>query len=231
MNELQQFAVACPIRSVCYHQARVFAKLGRLQGHYLGTRRGAAGIPEELTHKFPLVGLISYAAATTFHYKSEAAKVAGFPLFDRWVKRQLPEGVGIFSSYGYTVQSFRKARSIGGMTFLDAGNSHPANFWSIVAEEHARWNVKVDPYPRNWNKWGLESVELTDWVFSPSSINGEIVAIRDSQAAADANVQCYERRIAGNDFMDPDLKNSLSFATFEEKLIEHLQTVDRVGAK
>ncbi len=385
MNPPQQFAVACPVRSVCDHHARVFAKLGRLQGHYLGTRRGAAGIPEELTHKFPLVGLISYAAAKTFPYKSEAAKVACFPLFDRWVKRQLPEGVGIFSSYGYTVQSFRKARSTGGMTFLDAGNSHPANFWSIVAEEHARWNVTVDPYPRNWNKWGLQSVELTDWVFSPSSYvtnsyiargfpaervlslpypvdlghfspepaveipnsplrvvctggvslrkgfpylleamrlvrkerdavllltegvhesmlrlihqypdvpidwaphlghaklgerlksghvfallsveeglaraaleaiacgvpavltpntgasdfithgkNGEIVPIRDPQAAADAIVSCYERRIQGTHLMGPELKNSLAFESFEKKLIDHLKVIDAGGPR
>ena len=169
MNVPQKFAVACPVRSVCDHHARVFASLGRLQGHYLGTRRGAKGIPEELLSRLPLVGLLSYVVAKTWPLKGESAKVACFPKFDRWVKGHLPEGVGIFSSYGYAVESFRKARRSGGITMLDGGNSHPANFWSIVVDEHARWGINVDPYPRKWYEGGLRSVELTDWVFSPSS--------------------------------------------------------------
>lgn len=385
MSSLQKFAVASPIRSVCDHHARVFASLGRLQGHYLGTRHGAKGIPEDYSRRFPLVGLISYAVAKTFPLKGEAGKVACFPLFDQWVKRQLPEGTGIFSSYGYTVESFRKVRQFGGMTLLDGGNSHPANYWSIVSEEHARWGVTVDPYPRKWYEGGLKSVELTDWVFSPSSYvtnsfiargfpterilslpypidlthfspnlpvklpksplkvvctggvslrkgfpylleamrlirkerdavllltegvhesmlrllqdypdvpiewaprlgherlgerlksghvfallsledgfaltaaeamacgipvvltpntgfsdfvipgkNGEIVPIRDPQAAADAIVRCYERRINGVEFVDDELKAALSFETFEKKLIEHLKTIDGGGPR
>lgn len=380
MNEPKKFAVACPVRSVCDHHARVFASLGRLQGHYLGTRRGAKGIPEEFSHRLPLVGLISFAVAKTFPLKGEAAKVACFPMFDHWVKHQLPENTHIFSSYGYTVECFRKVRESGGMTFLDGGNSHPANFWSVVEEEHKRWGVNVDPYPRKWNLGGLKSVELTDWVFSPSSYvtnsfiakgfpaerllslpypidlsrfspdppveipdsplrvvctggvslrkgfpylleamrlirkerdavlmltegvhpsmlkliheypdvpidwsprlghdklgerlksghvfallsledgfaltaaeamacgvpvvltpntgfsdfvipgkNGEIVPIRDPHAAADAIVRCYERRISGAEFVDTDLKRALSFETFEQKLIQHLKTID-----
>lgn len=385
MSIPQKFAVACPVRSVCDNHARVFASLGRLQGHYLGTRRGAKFVPEEYSRKLPLVGLISYAVAKTLPLKGEAAKVACFPMFDSWVKRQLPEGTSIFSSYGYTVECFRKARSTGGMTLLDGGNSHPANFWNIVREEHDRWGVEVDPYPRKWNEGGLKSVELTDWVFSPSSYvtnsfiakgfpaerlislpypidlthfspeprveipdgplkvvctggvslrkgfpylleamrlirkerdavllltegvhesmlrlihnypdvpidwaprlahdrlgerlkaghvfallsledgfaltaaeamacgipvvltpntgfsdfvipgkNGEIVPIRDPQAAADAIVRCYERRIGGIDFVDADLKTALSFETFEKKLIGHLKTIDAGGPR
>jgi glycosyltransferase involved in cell wall biosynthesis len=381
----QPFAVACPVRSVCDHHARVFATLGRLQGHYLGTRNGAKGIPDELLHRLPLVGLISYAVAKTWPLKGEAAKVACFPMFDRWVKGQLPEGTGIFSSYGYAVESFRKARLTGGMTMLDGGNSHPANFWSIVKEEHARWKINVDPYPRKWYEGGLRSVELTDWVFSPSSYvtnsfiekgfpaervlslpypidltdfspdsptdiakvplrvvctggvslrkgfpylleamriirkdrdavlmltegvhesmlsligqykdvpidwaprlphsrlgarlksahvfallsledgfaltaaeamacgvpvvltpntgfsdfvkpgkNGEVVPIRDPQAAADAIIRCYERRIAGDAFVDSDLQRALSFETFEQRLIDHLRTIDAGGPR
>lgn len=385
MNTPQKFAVACPVRSVCDHHARVFAKIGRLQGHYLGTRRGAFGIPEKLSHRFPLVGLISYAGAKAFPLKGESIKVACFPLFDWWVKRQLPEGTAIFSSYGYTVDSFRKAKRSGGMTLLDGGNSHPANFWQVVAEEHERWGVNLPPYPKAWNQGGLESVELTDWVFSPSSYvtnsfiergfpadrvlslpypidlshfspeptekipdtplrvvctggvslrkgfpyllealrlirkerdavlmltegvhesmlrlihqypdvpidwaprlphdklgqrlksghvfallsledgfaltaaealacgvpvvltpntgfsdfvipgkNGEIVPIRDPQSAADAIVRCYERQTSGQGFVDTDLKSSLSFETFESRLLEHLKIIDHLGPR
>jgi glycosyltransferase involved in cell wall biosynthesis len=154
---------------VCDHHARVFAEIGRLQGHYLGTRRGAVGIPEHLSHRFPLVGLIPYAVAKTFPSQNEAAKVACFPLFDAWAKRKIPEGTSVFSSYGYVVESFRKARSSGAFTLLDGGNSHFAHYWKVVSEEHARWNCDLPPFPRKWYERGLGSLELTDWVFSPSS--------------------------------------------------------------
>lgn len=385
MKSPQKFAVACPVRSVCDHHARVFASLDRLQGHYLGTRNGATGVPAVHFKKLPLVGLISYAVAKTMPDLGEAAKVSCFPMFDRWVKKQLPSATGILSSYGYAVESFRKARKTGGMTLLDGGNSHPANFWSIVSEEHARWNDKTDPYPQKWNEGGLRSVELTDWVFSPSSYvtqsfvdkgfpaerilhlpypvdlgnfsplpaveitdsplrvictggislrkgfpylleamriirkdrdailmlsgsvhpsmralmarysdvpidwapylnhqqlgerlksghvfallsleeglartaleamacglpvvltpntgvsdfvipgkNGEVVPIRDPQAAADAIIRCYERRITGHNYVDPDLQRSLSFKTFEGRLIGHLKTIDAGGPR
>lgn len=169
MKSAQNFMVACPVRSVCDHHARVLAKIGRLQGHFLGTRRGAKGIPEELSHRLPLVGLISYAVAKLSPHRGEAAKVACFPMFDHWVKSHLRENTAVFSSYGYAVETFRKARRLGGNTLLDGGNSHPRQFWDIVEEEHRRWGAAVDPYPRSWNRRGIESVELADWIFSPSS--------------------------------------------------------------
>lgn len=166
---MRSFAVACPIRSVCDHHARVLAEQGRLQGHYLGTRRGADGIPEELSHRFPLVGLLSYAGARLFPSKAEAAKVACFPLFDAWASRSIPKGAHVFSSYGYAVECFRKAKASGAATFMDGGNSHFLNYWKVVSEEHARWNCDLPPFPRPWYERGLRSLELTDWVFSPSS--------------------------------------------------------------
>ena len=165
----RQFAVACPTRSVCDHHARVFAELGRLQGHYLGTRRGAEGIPESLSHRLPLIGLISFAVAKALPRFGEAAKVACFPLFDEWVRRNLPAGTHVFSSYGYALECFRKARATGAFTLLDGGNSHFAHYWRIVSEEHARWNSPAPPFPKAWYDRGLRSLELTDWVFSPSS--------------------------------------------------------------
>lgn len=169
MKAKKKFAVACPIRSVCDHHARVFAELGRLQGHYLGTRRGSIGIPEGLSHKFPLVGLLSYAAAGISPGFGESTKVACFPLFDRWVKAQLPQRTHVFSSYGYAVECFRKARASGAFNFLDGGNSHFAPYWKIISEEHRRWNCDLPPFPKPWYVRGLKSLELTDWVFSPSS--------------------------------------------------------------
>lgn len=379
-NKVRNFAVACPVRSVCDHHARVFSSLNRLQGHYLGTRRGAMGVPENLSKRLPLVGLLSYAVAKSFPRYAEAAKVACFPMFDAWATRNIPAATAVFSSYGYAVEAFHKARSTGAYTLLDGGNSHFAHYWQIISEEHARWNCSAPPFPKAWYERGLKSIELTDWVFSPSSYvtksfidkgfpkdrvlylpypidlskftpgprveikdtplkvvctggvslrkgfpylleamrlirkerdavllltegvhismlklinqypdvpidwaprlghdrlgerlksghvfallsledgfaltaaeamacgipvvltpntgfsdfvrpgqNGEIVPIRDPQAAAEAIVKCYERRISGNDFMDNDLKASLSFDTFEKSLLQHLKTID-----
>jgi glycosyltransferase involved in cell wall biosynthesis len=169
MPTSRNFAVACSIRSVCDHHAKVFAEVGRLQGHYLGTRRGADGIPEELSHLFPLIGLVSYAAGRIIPSQAEAAKVACFPLFDRWASRKIPSGSHVFSSYGYAVECFRKARASGASTFMDGGNSHFAHYWKVVSEEHARWDCTLPPFPKPWYERGLRSLELTDWVFSPSS--------------------------------------------------------------
>ncbi|MEK7950823.1 glycosyltransferase family 4 protein [Luteolibacter soli] len=164
-----RIAVACPIRSVCDHHAKVFGEQGRLQGHYLGTRRGADGIPKSLTHLLPLVGAISYAVARPFPNYGEAAKVACFPLFDAWAKHRIPAGTAVLSSYGYAVECFRKARATGAFTLLDGGNSHFSHYWKVVSDEHARWGCDLPPFPRAWYERGLRSLEVTDWVFSPSS--------------------------------------------------------------
>lgn len=169
MSPALTIAVACPGRSVCDQHARVFAELGRLQGHYLGTRRPAEHIPEELSRRFPLIGMLSYATAKVVPNYGESARVACFPLFDSWVARQLAPGTAVLSSYGYVVEAFCKARETGGFTLLDGGNSHFAHYWRAVSEEHARWNCALPPFPRAWRDRGIRSIELTDWVFSPSS--------------------------------------------------------------
>lgn len=169
MKNLTKFAVACPTRSVCDRHAKVFTELGRLHGHYLGTRHGSHGIPDDLTNRLPLIGLLSYAAAQISPSFGEQVKVACFPMFDRWVESQIPEGTHVFSSYGYAVECFRKARSSGAATFMDGGNSHLLHYWKVVSDEHARWNCSLPPFPKPWYERGLRSIELTDWVFSPSS--------------------------------------------------------------
>ena len=85
------------------------------------------------------------------------------------MKRRIPAGTPVFSSYGYVVETFRKARATGGYTLLDGGNSHFAHYWKVVSDEHARWNCDLPPFPPAWYERGLRSLELTDWVFSPSS--------------------------------------------------------------
>ncbi len=167
---IQNFIVATPARSVCDDNARALVRAGALRFLALGTRRGTEGVPMELTRLNPRIGLCGYAAGCVLPARqAEAFRFAMLPWFDRWVRRQLRPGDHIISSYGYTNRSFEFAREHGGKTFLDGGNSHPENYWNVVAEEHARWGCPIPPFPRGWHRLALEMMPLVDFVLSPSS--------------------------------------------------------------
>jgi starch synthase len=166
---IMPFNVICPIRSVLDDHARVLAQHGLLKGYFTGNRRGTHGIPGELTYLNPAFGLWTMATRRIFPgYAAEWLRAAAHPLFDRWAALDVKPGDHVMSSYGYANRCFAKVRAGGGQTFLDAGNSHPAHFWEVIQEEHKRWGVRRDPYPRHWNHQGLKTVELTDYVMSPS---------------------------------------------------------------
>lgn len=164
------FSIACPGRTVCDNHARVFAGHGLLASYFCGTQRGTAGIPGELTYLNPLFGYWMMGTRRVFSpYRAEWLRSAAHPLFDRWVRSNLAPGNHLLTSYGYAPSSMKWVKKHGGLTFIDAGNSHPAQFWEIVSEEHRRWKVNLPPYPPHWNRLGRESVDLADYVFSPSS--------------------------------------------------------------
>ena len=174
MQKSKRFIVATPFRSVCDNLARVLAKNELLRGYFVGTRRGTIGIPEELTHLAPVFGLWMMATRKVFTpYQAEWLRSAIHPIYDRWVRRHLKPGDCVISSYGYANRCFQWARVHGGETFLDAGNSHPAQFWEIVSEEHKKWGIRRPPYPPHWNARGKRIVKDTDYVISPSSYVGE----------------------------------------------------------
>lgn len=163
------FIVATPYRTVCDDHARVLARLGLLKGYFVGNRRGTEGIPGELTYLNPLFGLFIMGSRKVLPgYTAEWLRAATHPLFDRWVALDVKPGDHIISSYGYANHCFKKARAGGGKTFLDAGNSHPENFWNVVKDEHRRWKVSRPPLPPVWNKQGRRMVEDTDYALSPS---------------------------------------------------------------
>ncbi len=78
-------------------------------------------------------------------------------------------GDHIISSYGYANKSFEWARAHGGKTFVDAGNSHPANFWEILSVEHARWNSSQPPVALYHYRRSLAMMKYVDYVLSPST--------------------------------------------------------------
>jgi len=165
-----KFIVAAPERVNYYEDyARVLAKIDSLYGYFTGNRRGSKGIPGELTYLNPLFGLfINGTRRVLPGYTAEWLRAAIHPLFDRWVSIDVQPGNHVLSSYGYTTRCFKKARAQGGKAFLEAGNSHPENFWNTVMEEHRRWKVRRLPYPPNWNRQGRRMIEHVDYVLAPS---------------------------------------------------------------
>lgn len=164
------FIVAAPHRTVCDDHARVLARHGLLKGYFSGNRRGTEGIPGELTYLNPLFGVFIMGTRKVLPgYTAEWLRAASHPLFDRWVGLDVKPGDHVISSYGYANRSFKKARSGGGKTFVDAGNSHPENFWNTVQEEHRRWGIRRPPYPPIWNRQGRRMLEDTDYILSPAS--------------------------------------------------------------
>lgn len=170
MADKRSFIVATPGRSVCDDNARSLHRHGLLRFVALGLRRGIPQIPAEYTRLRPSFQLATYASAMTLSkFQAESFRFRLHPWFDRWVKKQLQQGDSIISSYGYTNESFRWVRQHGGKTFLDGGNSHPDNFWTILAEEHARWNCPYPPVAKHHYKRALEMMPDVDYVLSPST--------------------------------------------------------------
>lgn len=164
------FVVATPNRTVCDDNARALHAEGRLRFLALGTRRGAAGIPPERTRLNPWIGLAGYAAGQVLsQFREETFRFALLPWFDRWVRRQIQPGDHILSSFGYVNDSFAWVREHGGKTFVDAGNSHPETYWSVLEEEYARWQCPLPPFPRNWYRRSVAMMPLVDYVLSPST--------------------------------------------------------------
>jgi len=164
------FVVVEPSRTCCDYYARVLDRLGKLRLLTIGTRRGVNGVSLERTRLKPAIGLVGYAGAQVLsHFWSETLRFRLLPWSDRWSKKQLRPGDNVLSSYGYANACFAFARKHGGKTFLDAGNSHLANFWEIISEEHRRWSSPYPPVSPYWYKRSLEMMPEVDFVFSPSS--------------------------------------------------------------
>ena len=164
------FVVATPGRSVCDQNARALEEIDRLRFLALGTRHGTHGISPDHTRLNPWIGLWSYAAVRTLSaFAAESFRFRLLPWFDAWVLKQLRPGDHIISSYGYVNKCFKFVRKSGGITFVDAGNSHPESFWEIINQEHQRWNCPYPAVSPHWHRRSIEMLEDADFFLSPSS--------------------------------------------------------------
>jgi starch synthase len=170
LGQQPQFVVATPMRSVCDDNARALEQLNRLRFIALGTRRGTRGIPPKRTRLNPWIGLTAYAGSKILSaFASESFRFGLLPWFDRWVLKQIRPGDHIISSYGYVNKCFEFVRANGGKTFLDAGNSHPENFWQTISEEHRRWRCPYPPVSSRWHERAMSMLKEVDFVLSPST--------------------------------------------------------------
>jgi glycosyltransferase involved in cell wall biosynthesis len=167
---MNKFSVAAPYRTSYYNDyAVVLCRNGMLRNYILGTRRGCAGVPRELTKLNPTVGLVRTLAGKFLStYRGECVRFATYPWFDRWALKKITTSDHIISSYGFANECFKATRAAGGKTFLDAGNSHPQQFWDIMTEEHARWNCPLPPVYPPYHQRALRMMEDVDFILSPS---------------------------------------------------------------
>lgn len=164
-----QFVVAAPSRSTCDPFARVLDRHGKLRFLALGTRRGTPGVPPERTRLLPVIGLANYLGVSLLSpFHAESFRFRLHPWLDRWVLKQLLPGDHALSSFGYLNDCFKYVRRHGGKTFIDGGNSHPENFWSILSEEHERWRCPTPPVARHHYERARAMMEDVDYVLSPS---------------------------------------------------------------
>lgn len=171
MSQPGSFVVATPGHcSFDEDKARVLAAHDMLHFVAKGTRRGTEGVSPSLTRLNPKIGLVFTAAGRLLStFQGESVRFRLNPWFDRWVKKQLKAGDHIISSFGYANESFKWARRNGGKAILSAGNSHPENFWTILQEEHRRWNCPLPPIDRKHHERSIAMMEEVDYIFAPSS--------------------------------------------------------------
>ena len=167
---LRRITVIAPESSVLdnYALAASFAghSLSYLTGHMRLRRFSFA----KSCTKIPFFSALSYPAAHMMNPdRWEEFRSRLYPGFDLLASLKLGLSDIVISSYGYANACFSQARHRGMRTAVDAGNSHPEQFWEIIRAEHKKWGIDRKPMPRHWNERGRRMLEDTDYIFSPSS--------------------------------------------------------------
>lgn len=165
-----RFAMAAFGRSGDDNFARALYKHGLLDFYALGTRRGAKGIPAEQTRLQPVFGLLYYIFGRTMRkFRAESMGFRLYPLFDQWALTLLRPGQNFFTGYAFANRCMARAKEQGGLAFLDAWTSHPAEFWKLLTEEQQRWDSPYPPVSRFYQDLVFGSVAQADYICTSST--------------------------------------------------------------
>lgn len=94
--------------------------------------------------------------------------------FDRTVARVLPNSPVVYHSFpGYAEESFRKVKTMGGTTVLEAATVHVKELQSAAAEEHQLLNMGGNPFSTAWTERVLREYELADYITVASNLQRE----------------------------------------------------------
>lgn len=164
------FIVANIIRSSCDSHASILSEHNAISGYFCGTRKFTKNITETEQILLPKYGAVAYAAARLLPpYVAESVRFALCPTFEKEVIKQIKLGNHLLAGLGYLNRGIEKIHDSGGLAFLDARNSHPSSFWTIMAEEHARWDCMLPPIFPKHHARQQRSVALADYFFVPSN--------------------------------------------------------------
>ena len=168
---MNKFSIAAPFRISYYNDyARILNRHDLLRRYIIGARRGCDGVPLEktaLNAKLGFVRTVSGKFLST--YRGEAVRFATYPWFDRWAVKNISPPDHFISSYGFANACFKATRKGGGKTFLEAGNSHPQQFWDTMVEEHARWGCQLPPVYPPYHQRAVQMMEDVDFILSSSN--------------------------------------------------------------
>lgn len=169
MSPSPLIVVANMLRAPSDLHAGVISELKWLRLYATGRRNHTERIPPRLQVRRSLFGLYAYLTSRLLPvYQGECARFATTPMFDAWVRRQLHPQDSLLAGLGYLNQSMAYIKEHGGLNLLEARNSHPSNFWSLIAEEHARWDCDQSPIWSRHHMRQQRSIPLADYVFVPS---------------------------------------------------------------
>jgi len=155
--------------------AGVIDSTGHLRAYHGGRRKPQPGIRPSIQKRHLLYGLGIYAAAKVLPpYLAESSRFALCDSFEKRVLRDLQPGDNLIGGLGYLNRCIERVQGWGGISLLDARNSHPSSFWTIVAEEYGRWDVKRPPILPYHHARQQRSAAISDYFFVPSNF------VRDS---------------------------------------------------
>lgn len=89
-------------------------------------------------------------------------------LFDNWAKNQIAQCDLFVGWSGYSLQSLRKAKSLGTITILERGSSHILFQKEILEEEYANYGIKDKPVDNRIVQKELLEYQEADYISMPS---------------------------------------------------------------